>query len=380
MKRLILISIITIQAVFLFGQVSMELYDHDGNEIVDGQNIVVLVEDVNLFETVSPELFPKNVSSETINVKIKVEEIQVVAETMHYFCGLGNCFSPGTMETPDPYAIEAGVLVGSEGFFSSHYMPAGHMGTTIVKYTYFNVDDLDDAISFTVTFVAEVFNLFDHDGNVIINDQEMNVLVTEEELFEEAVSAELFIKNASDITRSIKCRRDVIEEVAETQNYFCALGGCLSPDLDETPRELVLEAGVTIDETGFFSAHYMADGHYGITKIKYTYFDITTPEDKISFFITFNAKDPNAVSNIDQDIEMKAYPNPASSMVNISLTDNTIDNAQLVIYTTLGVKVYSQMVHQDHIQMDLSSLERGVYLYRLEGDRMNSTTSKLILK
>lgn len=362
---------------------SLELYDGEGAQVVNGENLEVIVEDLNLFETVSPEIFAKNISSNGIRIKIRAEEIALVEGTSHYFCGLGNCFPPGTMETPNSYALPAGELIGEEGFFSSHYSPFGIAGTTILRYTYFNEDNLNDTISFTVTFIGEaavedpVFQIFDTENNEIVNGQEIEVNVEDLDAFE-TISPELVVKNNSDTDRSIKCTREVIEEVSGTVNYFCALGNCLSPELDETTREYILAAGAYADELDVFSAHYTANGIPGISKFRYTFSDVNNAEDHISFVVIFDGA--NAVQDREANIEMSAYPNPATSVVQIHWSNHNINQGTLVIYNALGMKVFNQTVNQNTIQIDVSSLERGVYLYRLEGASVNSTTSKLILK
>lgn len=362
---------------------TIELYDEEGAQVMNGEDLEVIVEDLNLFETVSPEIFAKNISSEIIRVKIRVEEIAVVDETSHYFCGLGNCFPPGTMETPNPYAIEPDELIGEAGFFSSHYMPAGHAGTTIIRYTYYNVDDLNDTISFSVTFIGEdtpeepIFKLFDAEGTEIVEGEDIPVQIEDLEAIE-TVSPEVFIMNNTDMDISLKCKREVVSEVEGTHNYFCALGVCLSPDISETTREFILGAGQTGDEESVFSAHYSANGINGTSTFKYTFSNVNNEEEMISFTVTFLGID--GVADINNEVELNAYPNPATSLVSITLSENKIKQAELVIYNAIGLKVYSQRVDQNTVQLDLSSLDRGVYLYRVEGAGVNTRTSKLVLK
>lgn len=362
---------------------SLQLFDHEDMEIFNGDNLEVSFEDLNIFEAVSSELFAKNNSATDISIKIRAEEIQVVAETSHYFCGLGNCFPPGTMETPNPYTIPAGQMIGEDGFFSSHYMPMGQAGTTIIRYTYFNVENLNDTLSFTVTFIGEaapvdpVFQLFDHDNTEYVNGAEIEVRVEDLNAIE-TVSPELFLKNNSDSDRSIRCKREVMEEVTGTLNYFCAFGNCLSPEFDETSREFILAPGEVGDEASFFSAHYIANGMTGDSKFKYTFFDINNVEDEISVVVAFT--DVTAIQDIEAGIQMNAYPNPATHMVQIDLSDHGIKHAQLVIYNTLGTIVYSQAVNNNSVQIDLSDFVKGVYLYRLEGAVASSKTAKLVVK
>ena len=151
MKRSLLFYALLLQATFLLGQGSLQLFDHDNNEFVNGQNHVILVDPVD-WETVSPELFAQNVSSNDIEIKIRLEEVFLPMGTSSYFCGLGSCFTPGTTETPFSYPIAAGELIGNEGVFSSHYQANGVYGNAVLRYTFFNIDNLNDTISVTFTY------------------------------------------------------------------------------------------------------------------------------------------------------------------------------------------------------------------------------------
>lgn len=151
MKRNVLFYALLLQATFLLGQGSMQLFDHDNNEFVNGQNTVIPVDQVG-WETVSPELFAQNISTNDIEIKIRMEEVSVPMGTTNYFCGLGSCFAPGTTVTPNSYTISAGQLIGPEGVFSAHYQANGVYGNATLRYTFFNVDNLNDTISVSFTY------------------------------------------------------------------------------------------------------------------------------------------------------------------------------------------------------------------------------------
>ncbi|NPD44121.1 MULTISPECIES: T9SS type A sorting domain-containing protein [unclassified Lentimicrobium] len=151
MKRNLLFFVLLLQASFLLGQGSLQLFDHDNNEFVNGQNHVILVDPVD-WETVSPELFAKNISANDIEIKIRLEEVSVPEGSTNYFCGLGSCFAPGTMETPNSWPIAAGEMIGNAGVFSAHYQANGVYGNAVLRYTFFNIDNLNDTISVTFTY------------------------------------------------------------------------------------------------------------------------------------------------------------------------------------------------------------------------------------
>ena len=77
-----------------------------------------------------------------------------------------------------------------------------------------------------------------------------------------------------------------------------------------------------------------------------------------------------ATEDVDAEIAIKIYPNPAKSIVNIDLSPNTeIQNAQLfdILGKDTGIKITNN-------KMDVSSLSSGVYILKV------NTTSGIITK
>ncbi|NOR86871.1 MAG: T9SS type A sorting domain-containing protein [Bacteroidales bacterium] len=131
---------------------SLQMLTVDGVVLENGTNIEVLVEDLDAFETVSDEYFIRNNSTNDVSIRMRMEAVILVDSTEYSFCALGNCFPPGINETTYDYRIDAGVTVGGEGVFTGHYHAHGHEGTSLIRYTFYNVDDLNDTISFNITF------------------------------------------------------------------------------------------------------------------------------------------------------------------------------------------------------------------------------------
>lgn len=244
MKRNLLFYTLLLQATFLLGQGSLQLFDHDNNEFVNGQNHVIVVNPA-VSETVSPELFAKNISANDIEIKIRLEEVSLPIGTSNFFCGLGSCFVPGTTETPNAFPIPAGQLIVNEGVFSSHYQANGVVENAVLRFTFFNIADLNDTISVSFTF------------------------------------------------------------------------------------------------------------------------DGTT----------------TAIGDINSNLAVDAYPNPAQDLVKIDLSELNIKQGTVEIYNALGKLSYSQKFNGDSsLNINLESLPRGVYLYRIKSQGNYSITSKLILK
>ncbi|HNS17609.1 MAG TPA: T9SS type A sorting domain-containing protein [Bacteroidales bacterium] len=133
---------------------SLELY-HDGMLLANGENVAVL-ENPSEF-LITAHIGFKNISTASIPVKVKMHEVDVIEGTTHYFCFGGSCYPPGTVESAGAYTLNAGEL--SENQFYADYMPSGIQGTSRVKYTFFNENNVDDSICAVVSFISGYLGL-----------------------------------------------------------------------------------------------------------------------------------------------------------------------------------------------------------------------------
>ena len=63
-------------------------------------------------------------------------------------------------------------------------------------------------------------------------------------------------------------------------------------------------------------------------------------------------------------IESKAFPNPVSDVLNIEFEE--AQNGELTLYNQVGQLVRSRKLnHQNHVQLQISQLPAGMYLYRI---------------
>jgi hypothetical protein len=236
-------------------------------------------------------------------------------------------------------------------------------------------------VLFTVTFVAEE-----------TYETSMQILTTENEevaqghVFEvnvndpdqEFESQHLLVKNNSDRDINIRVRREVIEEVEGSSNYFCALGTCLSPDVDELSRDYSLAAGATSNIADAFYAHYIPDGNIGTTKIRYKYFNVDDDNDIATFEVHFGLFD--GIEEVN-NIKVAVFPNPATQYVQFDLSQSNIENAKLRIYNAVGkLAMELDARGENTMNINVEDLPRGIYLYRIEGNNEMSKTSKLILQ
>ncbi|WP_460219584.1 T9SS type A sorting domain-containing protein [Psychroserpens sp. MEBiC05023] len=79
------------------------------------------------------------------------------------------------------------------------------------------------------------------------------------------------------------------------------------------------------------------------------------------------------VGTIEAKSEFEISPNPATSKLNINLSQN-LDNANITVYNVLGKKVYTRSLDTLTSSIDVSNWNSGIYLVRI------STNSKTITK
>ncbi|MCZ6702439.1 MAG: T9SS type A sorting domain-containing protein, partial [Ignavibacteria bacterium] len=74
-------------------------------------------------------------------------------------------------------------------------------------------------------------------------------------------------------------------------------------------------------------------------------------------------------------VELKAYPNPVSSILNINSVNNNIESKHISVYNILGQKINLKVNNSANlISLDFSSLTKGVYLLVVKNDHLNFVT------
>lgn len=136
-------------------------FELDGHVYANGEVIICDVAPNDFGEMVQ-EMQIRNLSNTPASVIVTKQHIQIVEGTENTFCW-GNCFSPTVFVSPDPVILE-GNSVSEHGLLSFHYQvdptysgdpTACLVGTTIVKYTAYPMEDTHDVISIEVWFAYD---------------------------------------------------------------------------------------------------------------------------------------------------------------------------------------------------------------------------------
>jgi len=146
MKKLLLLGILSVVVVFSFGQ-SLQLRKNTGELISNGDAIHVYADTSTA--TIYAHVFMKNISSSNLNVRLKYYIISEISGTENTYCW-GSCYTP---PGPNP-SIAVPVTKGDSALFDGEYIPHSLLGTTTIKYTFFDDASPNDSISVTVSYHA----------------------------------------------------------------------------------------------------------------------------------------------------------------------------------------------------------------------------------
>ena len=136
---------------------------------------------------------------------------------------------------------------------------------------------------------AFIFMLF----SFMLYSQSLEIIPYNPTLESEYASSELStnisVFNLSDSTLNVKIKRNIITEVAGSENYFC-WNYCNLPSADVSSSSIVINAMESNDNN--LSVHYSPNGMEGETIIQYCAFDLENQQDSACAFIYFNVDLP----------------------------------------------------------------------------------------
>jgi hypothetical protein len=187
------------------------------------------------------------------------------------------------------------------------------------------------------------------------------------------------ITNTSDMDRLIKVKRNVIQQPANTENWFC-WELCFTPWADESPDGLVIAAGETSND---FIGYFGPNGVEGTLIIEYCWFDANDPSIESCATVQFTSEATSSAGAVLNAASMlgAAFPNPAVSQVSFNYDFPANQQAEIVIYDLLGSVVVLQRVQQlaGRFDLDVSSLNAGVYVYAMRANGETIATRKMVI-
>jgi hypothetical protein len=184
--------------------------------------------------------------------------------------------------------------------------------------------------------------------------------------------------NNAGVSLSVKCKRTNIIVVPGSSNSFCWGGSCWDTSYYTSPDATVIAAGATATE---FSGDYKANGHSGISVVRYRFYDMNNISDSVMFYGKFDAT--IGINEADLITFSDIYPNPAdnSSFIDYSIS-SAFSNAQAKVIDLLGNEVLLVPVYERNgkIRINTSNLTSGIYFYSMTIDGKAMFTKKLIVR
>ncbi len=125
---------------------SLVIKDKEGND-VSGQTITTYCAPAEGFFALTLDVF--NVSDAAKNVMIKKYDVEMVEDSYSNICWV-SCYPPFVAVTPEHIEIEAG---GFSSNFSGDLTYGDIQGTSTVKYTFYDMDNVADSTSIEVAYI-----------------------------------------------------------------------------------------------------------------------------------------------------------------------------------------------------------------------------------
>jgi hypothetical protein len=92
-----------------------------------------------------------NNTAAEMSVKCRRSELSMIPGSTNSICWGGQCWPENISQTPDPTIIPANDTTSE---FSGDYNPHGFEGISIIKYRFFNMNNLNDSVILFAKFVA----------------------------------------------------------------------------------------------------------------------------------------------------------------------------------------------------------------------------------
>ncbi len=352
-------------------------------ELGDGAEINVLA-GPNTINELALEIEVKNNTDEVKNVRVLFEAISQMPNSELTFCWGGGCLPPEVTETAG-----ADIAPNEHMDFSGHYKMIYEFepiyGSSQVKYTFENTNDVSKPITITVNYIVNegfeerAITLFSQDGiELLENDQEF-VIESKVSEADEFLVSKFNVKNNTDANIDVMVRRERIDLLPTAEDSFC-WGTCFPPNIDVSNRPLTIEANSILENQ--FTGDYAHKGTVGESIIRYTFYLENNLYNSTSVKVIYKIT-PDGIDEYSQVFEsLKTYPIPAKDMLNIDYKFKKENiNANVVILNILGETIYNQEItnNEGQIKINTSNLENGMYFYSIFVDNKSSVTKKFIV-
>ncbi|PLX21549.1 MAG: hypothetical protein C0597_03280 [Marinilabiliales bacterium] len=153
MKKFLPLLLICLSLNLVSNAQSFELMKKDGYALVDGS---INISTTNDSTTIEVPVYVKNISNKVKEVLVNVYVKSMVDGSAASYCWGASCFDIATSTSTSFTTIEA---LDTAKEFHSDYNPKRYPGVTEIMYTFYNRNNSDDSISFTVNYEIVVTSI-----------------------------------------------------------------------------------------------------------------------------------------------------------------------------------------------------------------------------
>jgi len=189
------------------------------------------------------------------------------------------------------------------------------------------------------------------------------------------------IKNVGSTAVTVNCKRiefgDESTWCAFDSNYFC-WDLCYGNDVDWSLGGWEVQPGAVNQD---FSGHVYSTGNANscLDSIRYTFYVNNNASDSTSVVVKFQSS-PTFGLNEFKAQASSAYPNPAKNYFFVELAKQPKANTTIDLYNLLGSKVRSISARSNKVEINVSDLKSGIYLYTISENGHAVETKKIVVK
>lgn len=122
----------------------------------------------------------------------------------------------------------------------------------------------------------------------------------------------------------------------------------------------------------------ITSGTAGITSYSITGTTTANCSNGTSFLFKVDLCTSILENSFDANQQLTIYPNPTQNSVLVSLKSEPLNESKIEIYDALGRLVVTKLISSSSVEVDLSSLQNGIYVVKLQVDGKNIGSTKLI--
>lgn len=193
------------------------------------------------------------------------------------------------------------------------------------------------------------------------------------------VSLKFKLKNNGSAPLDVKVTRMSVTQPAGFTNSICFGTTCFPAEKDTTLFAQTLNPG---EMDSSFHAIFFRNGTQGNGDICITYkiFNANDESESVTVRAYYGACLTASIAENTENSSVSAFPNPASNLVNIKY--NVTGEAQLLISDITGKTIKNIRLNNNtqSVQVDVSDLKAGVYIYSIQSGSKRIVSKKLVIR